>query len=652
MKHSFLFIFLLVFSMIKAQQTDVVDFEKLEVFVYFDTDSSKVFGTGKYIFKILKPVDSIFIDAVNMKFYDINADHINQNIDQRYDGNKLWLLSDFKAGQTYEFYFDYTCIPKKAMYFVQRMGEPQIWTQGQGKYTSNWLPSIDDMNEKIEFDLGIGFDARYEIISNGKLISKEDVQDTTSKLYQFDMQKPMSSYLVALAIGKYNKKVAYSKSGIPLEMYYYPEDSLKFEPTYRYTKRMFDFLENEIGYPYPWQNYKQIPVHDFLYAGMENTGTTIFSDAFVVDSIGFNDRNYVNVNAHELAHQWFGDLVTETSGTHHWLQEGFATYYALRAERDVFGPDYYDWRLYESAQQLWEQDKAGSGTSLLDPKSSSLTFYQRGAWVLHALRIKVGGKALREAVQAYLQKHQFANVETDDFLREVELTSGQNLKAFKQQWIVSDTFPYEAAMELLKTRSTFIQEYLMADCEVLSSKCDEFLNSGISDEAKSKVISQVPDKITSETFKSPLKVRQAIAGALERIPLHLKSDYETLLNDKSYITQEIALFNLWNNFPDDRARYLNATKSYVGFADKNLRTLWLTLAIITSDDSVGDSDAFFEELTSYTSSAYSFEVRQNAFKYLKWIRSCNEDCQKNLKDASTHHNWRFRQMAKQLLNRN
>ncbi len=86
---------------------------------------------------------------------------------------------------------------------------------------------------------------------------------------------------------------------------------------------MFDFLEDEIGFPYPWQNYKQVPVHDFFYAGMENTSLTIFSDAFVVDSIGFNDRNYINVNAHELAHQWFGDLVTAKSGEHHWLQEGF-----------------------------------------------------------------------------------------------------------------------------------------------------------------------------------------------------------------------------------------------------------------------------------------------------------------------------------------
>ena len=92
---------------------------------------------------------------------------------------------------------------------------------------------------------------------------------------------------------------------------------------------------------YPWKIYRQIPVRDFLYAGMENTTSTIFSQDFVVDSIGFNDKNYINVNAHELAHQWFGDLITSQSSKHHWLQEGFATYYALLAERQLFGDDYF-----------------------------------------------------------------------------------------------------------------------------------------------------------------------------------------------------------------------------------------------------------------------------------------------------------------------
>jgi aminopeptidase N len=98
--------------------------------------------------------------------------------------------------------------------------------------------------------------------------------------------------------------------------------------------------------------YKQAPVRDFLYAGMENTSATLFNTRYVVDSTGFEDRSYTNVNAHELAHQWFGNLVTAESGKHHWLQEGFATYYALLAEKEIYGEDHFYSKLYESASQL------------------------------------------------------------------------------------------------------------------------------------------------------------------------------------------------------------------------------------------------------------------------------------------------------------
>ena len=454
----FLFFLLCLFAFNSvAQQTDYVDFKRAKVLLSLVPEKQTVKGFVNYKFKILKPVDSIFIDAVNMEFQNI---YLNETeISYSNDGNKLWLKHDFKNDSIYNLKFNYIAVPKKAMYFIDwdfEEGNKQIWTQGQGTYTSNWLPSIDDMNDKIEFDLSIEFDKNYGVIANGKLIDKQISNSAIT--WHYTMQQPMASYLVALAIGKYDKKTEFSKRGIPLEMYYYPEDASKFEPTYRYTKHLFNFLEEEIGVPYPWQNYKQVPVKDFLYAGMENTSTTIFSDSFVIDSIAFIDKNYVNVNAHELAHQWFGDLVTETSGTHHWLQEGFATYYALLAEKDVFGDDYYYWQLYDYAQELLEQDNVGQSTSLLDPKSSSTTFYKKGAWVLHMLREQVGDKAFKTAIKNYLLKNQFKNVETDDFISEVEKASGVNLGEFVKAWLESKSFLYENCINSLTKNSKEISQ--------------------------------------------------------------------------------------------------------------------------------------------------------------------------------------------------
>ncbi len=663
MKCFLAFFFLTLFSF--SQQTDYVDFKTAKANIVFrDLVNNEVGGLITYEFEILKDVDSIFIDAKGFDKIKYTLDE--QLEDSLYNGNQLIIKYSFKANSKYKVDVVWDATPKQAMCFIdwgnmdsersQRVNDTsttpnvqnkQIWTQGQGKYTSNWLPSIDDMNDKIEFDLSITFDSDYEVVANGKLTGKQINKSTTT--WHYDMQNPMSSYLVALAIGKYDKKVEYSKSGIPLEMYYYPEDSLKVEPTYRYTKQMFDFLEEEIGVPYPWQNYKQVPVKDFLYAGMENTSTTIFSDAFVVDSIGFVDKNYVNVNAHELAHQWFGDLVTETSGTHHWLQEGFATYYALLAEKEVFGEDYYYWQLYEYTQELLDQERQGASTSLLNPKSSSTTFYKKGCIVLHILREKVGDKAFSKAIKNYLIKHQFKNVETNDFILEVEKTSGKDLSQFVKEWLIEDEFNYEKVEEILYLSSTFIKQYVQIDCENYTSKCKDYLGSWISDEAKVKVVNQIPSHIRKEDFKNTIKVRQAISRNLSKIPLKLKDDYESLLNDKSYITKETALFTLWKNFPHERNKYLNKTSDVIGFNDKNIRTLWLTLALITEDYESQNKKQYFDELTNYTNPKYDFETRQNAFQYLHQIQACNEVCKENLKQATKHHNWRFSKFAKALL---
>lgn len=630
-----------------SQQTDYVDFQSVTADLSIFPEKQAVGGFLKYEFKILKSVDSIFIDAINMKFQTVYIDGIK--IPFTNDGSKLWLKHDFKSDSIYKLSFNYTAVPKKALYFIDwdyDGGNQQIWTQGQGKYTSNWLPSFDDMNEKVEFDLTITFDKNYQVIANGKLINKQINESTI--IWQYDMQQPISSYLVALAIGKYDKKIEYSKSGIPLEMYYYREDSLKVEPTYRYTKRMFDFLEEEIGVPYPWQNYKQVPVKDFLYAGMENASTTIFADSFVIDSIAFVDKNYVNVNAHELAHQWFGDMVTETTGTHHWLQEGFATYYALLAEKDVFGIDYYYWQLYEYAQELLEQEQAGQSTSLLDPKSSSTTFYKKGAWVLHMLREQVGDNAFKKGVKNYLLKHQFKNVETNDFISEVEKASGQNLNEFINGWLESVLFPKEKALASLK-KSKFIEEYLGVDCQNHIVKCNSYLASKISDEAKIKVIEQSPKAVKKQDFSNNLKVRQAIAQNLKEISLELKADYESLLNDKSYTTIESALYNLCDNFPEGKLNYLEKTKGIQGFNNKSIRMLWIALVLNTPDYEEKNKQTYFNELVAYTSPKYDFETRETAFSYLNAMQIYNETIISNLIDATKHHNWRFKEYSKSLL---
>lgn len=660
MKQFLYLIIAFVFFSAEAQQTKIVDFKSVHAQLQLEPDSSLVRGNVKYSLLVLQNVDSIYLDAINMKF---NAVKLNgKDITFINNLKKIWFKSEFKKGANYTIEFEYSTKPKKALYFVNRGEDNQIWTQGQGKYTSNWLPSLDDTNDKMEFDLSINYDNGYEVVANGKLINKAVGESTI--MWHYDMQKTMPSYLVALAIGKYHKKEITSKSGVSIELYYYPEDSAKVEPTYRYTKQMFDFLEEEIGVPYPWQNYKQVPVKDFLYSGMENTSLTIFSDDFMIDETSFVDKNYVNVNAHELAHQWFGDYVTATESKHHWLQEGFATYYALLAERDIFGDDYYYNTLYEYAKELINQQLADEATPLLDAKASSVTFYKKGAWALHILKEKVGKKAFKTAVKNYLNKYAFKNVNTQDFLTEVEKVSGQNLEGFKKEWLLSKDLPIAKMRTSLKKNESIAFLETIEHTPYLSYRKnkDGFVPSSLVNELpKGYYIERLavleealkkPDYPTygdliEEAFSSnEIEVRQLLAKA---IPDGFKEESETLLLDASYVTKEIALSNLWSKYPYERAKYLEATKDVIGFNNKNVRCLWLALALITKEYNPRLNTIYINELTSYTSPKYGFQTRENAFNYINKLQIFNVDSLLNLIDATSHHNWRFKSFARDLL---
>lgn len=639
----------------KAQQLEVVDFLQITGDIELLPTEKKIVVTAQYQFHILKKTDSVYLDAKNIRLRA--GTNSKSSIEIKQTTDKIWFVNSFKGGRTYSISIQYEAQPQQAMYFF----EDQIWTQGQGKETSHWLPSIDDVNDKIVFNLNVTAPKKYTVLANGVCVQIEEKEQGT-KEWSYKMSQPMSSYLLALVMGEFEKFSETSASGIPLDYYIDPLDSNKKGSTYRYTRQLFDFLESEIGIDYPWQNYKQVPVRDFLYAGMENTTLTVFSEAFVVDSIGFTDRNYVHVNAHELAHQWFGNLVTARSGEHHWLQEGFATYYALLAEREVFGDDYYYRKLYESAEHLTDLSNKGKGEPLLKKGASTLTYYQKGAWALHILREQVGDLAFRQAVQNYLKKHQFKSAVTEDFLNELEQLTNQSLDWFRDDWLNQSAFKATQALKSLRT-SPFIEQYLrlltLEDKPLIEKQSifNAILKPPVNDYLGQAVVFQLSEEAIEQSlpfyqkaFESEsVLVRQAVALSLEKIPLDLKQDYETLLTDASYVTQEAALYHLWLNFQEKRSHYLDVSSSFEGFQDKNLRQLWLALALATEGYQNHLKPGFFKELSTYSSPEYSFEIRQVAFQYLYSLDGFTDQNLMNLLEACLHPNWRFRSSSRELL---
>ncbi len=628
-----------------AQQIDKVDFIKCYAYLSPNASEKSIFGKVTYEFKVKKAIDTIKIDAKNMEFSEVIIN--GKSVKFKNSRKTLDLFEGFKKGKN-KLTFRYSAKPKQTLYFTGDFsnGTGQIWTQGQGRYTSHWLPSFDDVNEKVIFNISIAFKENFEFFSNGNF--KSSILTETANLKYFQMQKPMSSYLVMLAIGNFEKQTTNTKSGSPLEFYLDKKDVSKFEPTFRYSKEMFDYLEQEIGVKYPWGIYRQVPVRDFLYAGMENTTSTIFAQDFVVDSIGFYDRNYINVNAHELAHQWFGDLITAQSGKHHWLQEGFATYYALLAERHIFGDDYFYDELNDYAEQLNRASKTDP-IPVMNEKASTLSFYKKGAWALHVMREDIGAKNFQKAVKKYLKKYQYKNVNTDDFLKIVKQVSGYDVENFKKVWLEKAGFEMEIAQKYL-TKNKFIQDYFALKKSKKSlGELTEILKSDAYYPIKQYIVYQTRNvpfeerKVILETTlaTNDILVRRAVAESTPVIPEAFKSQYETLLNDNSYQTKEIALTNLWKNFTDDRLRYLEQTKEIVGNNDKSFRLTWLALAMNTENLPEQVKATSYNQLLDFASENYESSVRQNALELLLQLNPNDEKVIELLFKATLHHKWQF-----------
>ena len=652
----FLLIPLFLLTAISYAQ-DSIDFTHAKIRIAIFPENGSLEGSVNYKFNTFLRTASVSLDARKMKITEVRVN--KKKAEFVYEDDLLTVYRKLKEDKTYDLQITYSAKPKKAIYFIgwqnEKSDNKQVWTQGQGKYSSHWVPSFDNMSEKIEFDLEIAFKKGYEVIANGTLTAKEDVDSLN--VWRFNMDKPMSSYLLAFAAGEYVKDSVLSQSGIPLIMYTYRGSEKRLEPTYRHTKEIMDFLESEIGISYPWKNYKQIPAKDFLYAGMENTGTTIFSDNFLIDSLAYEDKNYFDVNAHEMAHQWFGNMVTEVSSKDHWLHEGFATYYALLAGKEILGSDYYHWKLFESAEALKDHKEE----SLLDPSASSLTFYEKGAWALVMLRHQIGDQAFKNGISRFLETYAFNNATVEDFLQTMQLETSIDLGEFEKTWLRSTVFPIELAREHLKENSASLNAWYELRWELTaSSENNEDIIKRYWAQTESvffrrHVLAKFNKSLSvpylKELFRSGDKeLRKTLAIYMDRVPSELQSEFESLLEDPSYVTRENALFKLWIYFPAKRKEYLEATRGIFGLPNYNMRILWLFLAVLTQDfDTLEMRNKYREELFGYTADEYSFEIRQNAFSIITEVFELPDQNLEDLVNASVHHVWQFRSFARNML---
>jgi aminopeptidase N len=422
-----------------------VDMTHMRLEIAFDTARKLVKGRVTHVFVPLRAsVDSLFFNGPGIRIRDASLNGRKVAFRTSPEGVTVFPDPPLRWDTADSITFTYEANPGKGLYFVgwddeRNLSRKQIWTQGQGIDNRNWIPCYDEQNDKMTTETIVTFDSAYSVLSNGTRVAVRDNGDGT-KTWHYRMTHPHATYLVMLAIGRYGVRTVRTQGGVPVNLWYYPDQPERVDPTYIYSAAIVDFVAEETGVPYPWESYSQVPVQDFLYGGMENTTATVFGDFLLVDGRSFLDRSYVAVNAHELAHQWFGDFVTGRSGVSAWLHESFATFYAKLFQKSVFGEDWYAWARREEQTAALEASKVNR-LPLVHGSAGGARVYQKGSAVLDMMVRVFGREELRRVIRHYLTSHAYGNVETHDLYQAFQDVLGITPDWFFNEWITGGGEP-------------------------------------------------------------------------------------------------------------------------------------------------------------------------------------------------------------------
>jgi aminopeptidase N len=413
----------------------------------FDEPQKTIFGNvTTTLVPLAAPLKMIEFDAEDISFKHVRLGTQDLKFDSLASSVRIHLRRAYTHRETLKISIDYVSMPKKGAYFVEPdSGYPhkprQIWTQGEDMDNHHWFPCYDFPDDKATSEVTLIVQSDQEAISNGKLASVKEDRKAGTKTFHWEMNKPHSSYLVMFAVGDY--AVLTDKAGsVPLEYYVYKNETADARECFKETPKIMEFFSKRIGYPYPWEKYAQVCIADFMYGGMENTTATTLADyGAVYNARARIDNSPVSLIAHELAHQWWGDVVTCKNWRHLWLNEGFASYFDPLYFEYSRGRDEFDYVMYKDQQAALNTDKTLPHKPIVSVGSYGVNVYSRGAAVLHMLRFTVGDSLFWSAIRRYIVQHQFTPVETNDLRRSAEEASGKHLGRFFDQWVYKAGHP-------------------------------------------------------------------------------------------------------------------------------------------------------------------------------------------------------------------
>jgi len=440
-----------------------------------------------------QPLSVLSLDAENFTLGEITGQNGADVESVSYDGSTLQIrfASPIPPGRESSVRIEYTLNdPVDGLFWTPQSDAwgdrpAQIHTQGQPQTNRHWFATNDYPNERLTTEIIATVPEGFLVSANGRLVSENTSGGATT--FHWLQDKHHVSYLVSLVVGKFDV-VDVGTSDLPMPVYVPPGRAGDVERTYGRTADMVRVFEERFDEPYPWDRYAQLVVHNFGAGGMENTSATTMYDTAIWSEKDMLDRDLDGLIAHELGHQWFGDLITCNRWADIWLNEGFATYSTALwyEERDGYDAGYL-------RQALANFDRF-SGRDRLDPGDDRAGLriamvsrvyhhpwevfrrranpYPKGSSILHMLRMKLGDDAFFSGLSEYVDRHKGGTVETADFRRAMEDVSGRSLDQFFEQWAhrpgvpeldIEATYDLEAqALRLSVEQTQRIDEFVPA----------------------------------------------------------------------------------------------------------------------------------------------------------------------------------------------
>ena len=435
-----------------------VQFKHIKLDLRMEKPESRSFTCTETItFKALgRPIKWIELDAVDLAIRSVK-DLNGNDLSHRHDNDRLLVrfASELSPGAESGIQINYECHdPKWGMIFAlpdeKYKDRPLVvHTQGEAEFSRYWFVCHDSPNVRCTTETLVTVPEKLVVVGNGKLVEKKQVSDGLVQ-YHHVMEQPHVPYLLSLVIGDL-AVVREEWRGRPVEYYVPRHQQDRAQRTFGKTPKMMDHFSQLTGMEYPYAKYAQSVVYLMQFGGMENISATTMHERLLLDERAALDRDEEGIIAHELAHQWFGDVVTCKSWQHLWLNEGFATFMAYVWDEHERGPDEYAAEIWGLMRRVSEADSVEDSYGVVWPtyaKPMELfgrvgsNPYTKGAAALHMLRRSLGDELFWKCVQQYLKQYAWKTAETDDLRKVIDEVSGRSHERFFHQWLYRPGAPH------------------------------------------------------------------------------------------------------------------------------------------------------------------------------------------------------------------